>query len=126
MLFETIPYAAVTKIPNDKTAFSNRGEYYNLATMMKWASPTLDARVRDFSRSFLARASQAAGVQQDAEVRSAEGVGMYGNYVDPDVEAEAVYGRNAKKLAELKGKWDPENVFDRGTRLVGRRVRVVN
>lgn len=93
---------------------------------MKWDSPALDETVRDFSRSFLARASQAAGVQQDAEVRSAQGVGVYGNYVNADVSAEEVYGRNAERLESLKGMWDPENVFDRGTRLVGKRVKVVN
>lgn len=36
MLFETIPYREVVKVPNEKMAFSNRGEYYNVATMMKW------------------------------------------------------------------------------------------
>jgi hypothetical protein len=36
LLFETIPYRKVVEVPNDKMAFSNRGEYYNLATMMKW------------------------------------------------------------------------------------------
>ncbi|KAF9735608.1 hypothetical protein PMIN06_008927 [Paraphaeosphaeria minitans] len=126
MLFETIPYKEVVKVPNEEMAFSNRGEYYNLATMMKWVDPALDSRVRDFSRSLLKRASQAAGVQQDEAVRSAEGVGVYGNYVNPDVPASEVYGRNAKKLAELKQKFDPDNLFDRGTRLVTRPVVVVN
>lgn len=93
---------------------------------MDRADPKLDDTVRDFSRSLLKKASQAAGVIQDEKVRSAEGVGVYGNYVNPDVPASEVYGSNAKKLAELKQKFDPENLFDRGTRLVPRPVVVVN
>ncbi|KAL1613201.1 hypothetical protein SLS60_001433 [Paraconiothyrium brasiliense] len=82
--------------------------------------------VREFSRVLLKKASQSAGVVQDEKVRSSEGVGVYGNYVNPDVPASEVYGGNAKKLAELKRKYDPENMFDRGTRLVPRPVVVVN
>jgi hypothetical protein len=36
MLWETIPYKEVVKVPNEKMAFSNRGDYYNLATLFKW------------------------------------------------------------------------------------------
>lgn len=36
MLFETIPYKKVIEVPNQDTAFSNRGDYYNVATMFKW------------------------------------------------------------------------------------------
>ncbi|KAJ4286427.1 hypothetical protein N0V90_013126 [Kalmusia sp. IMI 367209] len=126
LLFETIPYREVVKVPNDKMAFSNRGDYYNLAAMFKWADPKLDGKVRDFARGFLKKASQSAGVVQDENVRATEGVGVYGNYANTDVSASEIYGSNAKKLAELKHKYDPENLFDRGTRLVPRPVVVVN
>lgn len=36
LLFETIPYTKVIEVPNDKTSFSNRGDYYNVAAMFKW------------------------------------------------------------------------------------------
>jgi hypothetical protein len=36
MLFETIPYKKVMEVSNDNTSFSNRGDYYNVATMFKW------------------------------------------------------------------------------------------
>jgi hypothetical protein len=36
MLFETIPYKKVAEVPNEKMAFSNRGDYYNVATCFKW------------------------------------------------------------------------------------------
>jgi hypothetical protein len=91
----------------------------------------------------LKRASQNAGVEQDEKVRGIEGVGVYGNYaskysimyfqrstllttIDTDVPASEIYGANAKKLEELKHKYDPDNLFDRGTRLVPRPIVVVN
>lgn len=36
MLFETIPYKQVVTVPNEEMAFSNRGDYYNLAILWKW------------------------------------------------------------------------------------------
>jgi hypothetical protein len=36
MLFEAVPYKKVIEVSNDKTSFSNRGDYYNVATMFKW------------------------------------------------------------------------------------------
>lgn len=36
LLFETIPYKKVVSVPNEEMSFSNRGDYYNLATMIKW------------------------------------------------------------------------------------------
>jgi len=45
---------------------------------------------------------------------------------DTDVPASEIYGSNAKKLEELKYKYDPDNLFDRGTRLVPRPLVVVN
>ena len=36
ILFEAVPYQKVIEVSNDKMAFSNRGDYYNVAVMMKW------------------------------------------------------------------------------------------
>ena len=36
MLFEVIPYKKIIEVSNDKTSFSNRGDYYNVATQFKW------------------------------------------------------------------------------------------
>jgi hypothetical protein len=36
MLFEVIPYKKIREVSNEKMAFSNRGDYYNVATMLKW------------------------------------------------------------------------------------------
>jgi hypothetical protein len=39
MLWETIPYKKVREVGNEECAFSNRGEYYNVATCFKWLIP---------------------------------------------------------------------------------------
>jgi hypothetical protein len=36
MLFEIVPYGKIVETKNDAMAFSNRGDYYNVATMFKW------------------------------------------------------------------------------------------
>lgn len=36
MLFETIPYGKVRAVDNADMSFSNRGDYYSLATLFKW------------------------------------------------------------------------------------------
>ncbi|PVI00724.1 FAD-binding domain-containing protein [Periconia macrospinosa] len=133
LLFETIPYKEVVKVSNDAMAFSNRGEYYNLAVMIKWKEAERDADVRKFARELVSGAGLAEGVvrQKDGEVNGTnaegvEGVGMYGNYANTDIPASDIYGNNAKKLEELKQKYDPGNLFDRGTKLVAKPVVPMN
>ncbi|KAF2467249.1 FAD-binding domain-containing protein [Lindgomyces ingoldianus] len=126
ILFETIPFTKILEVSNEEMAFSNRGDYYNVATCFKWFDPSLDQEIRDFSRNLLKKASQSAGVVQDEKVRSVEGVGVYGNYANLDVSATDIYGRNAKKLEDLKYKYDPNNLFSRGLRLVPKPLVVVN
>ena len=70
MLFETIPYGVIQQVPNNKMAFSNRGDYYNVATMFKWFDPQLDSLVRTYSRNLLSKASQAT-------IRSAEEIDQF-------------------------------------------------
>ncbi|CAO2657709.1 Nn.00g038350.m01.CDS01 [Neocucurbitaria sp. VM-36] len=121
MLFETIPYKKIIEVSNEKTSFSNRGDYYNVATMFKWFDPSLDDEIRTFSRNLLKKASEtAAGRSNDG------GVGQYGNYANADVEANEIFGANVKRLEELKHKYDPDNLFSHGTRLTPRPLVVVN
>ncbi|KAF2021670.1 FAD-binding domain-containing protein [Aaosphaeria arxii CBS 175.79] len=134
MLFETIPWQKIAEVGNADTAFSNRGEYYNVATVLKWHDPKLDDEVLAFSRGLLKKASAGVAVPPNTDGSAAskdvhqsqEGVGLYGNYAEADVPAEAIYGGNVKRLQELKSKYDPDNLFDRGTRLAARPVNVVN
>lgn len=36
VVFECIPYGKLMQVKNGETAFANRGDYYNVATMFKW------------------------------------------------------------------------------------------
>lgn len=36
VLFECIPYGKIVEVKNGETAFANRGDYYNVATIFKW------------------------------------------------------------------------------------------
>jgi hypothetical protein len=75
MLFECVPYGKIMQTKNDAMAFSNRGDYYNVATVFKWFDPSLDDEVRAFSKGLLKKASETvAGKSEDG------GVGQYGNY----------------------------------------------
>ncbi|KAH7405736.1 hypothetical protein DE146DRAFT_421969 [Phaeosphaeria sp. MPI-PUGE-AT-0046c] len=121
VMFECIPYGKIVEVANGDTAFANRGDYYNVATMFKWFDPTLDNEVRSFSRSWLEKASETA-----ASRSKDEGVGQYGNYAQADVDANEIFGANVKKLEDLKHKYDPDNLFRRSTKLTPRPLVVVN
>ncbi|KAL6151026.1 hypothetical protein ACJQWK_10506 [Exserohilum turcicum] len=121
MLFEIIPYKKVIEVPNAKTSFANRGDYYNVATMFKWFNPAIDSEIRTFSRSLLKKTSETV-----ASRSTDRGVGQYGNYATADVEANEIFGANVKRLEELKHKYDPDNLFRHGNRLIPRPLVVVN
>lgn len=36
VMFECIPYGKIMEVKNGETAFANRGDYYNVATVLKW------------------------------------------------------------------------------------------
>ncbi|OAL57120.1 FAD-binding domain-containing protein [Pyrenochaeta sp. DS3sAY3a] len=121
MMFETIPYKKVIEVSNEKTSFSNRGDYYNVATMFKWFDPSLDSEVRTISRNLLKKVSESA-----ADRSKDGGVGQYGNYANTDVAANDIFGANVQRLEDLKHKYDPDNLFSHGTRLTPRPLVVVN
>lgn len=83
LLFETVPYREVVKVRNDEMAFSNRGEYYNLAVMLKWTDAERDGEMRDFARGLVRGAGLAEGAvrkEEDGTEDKGKGVGQYGNY----------------------------------------------
>ncbi|KAF2034465.1 FAD-binding domain-containing protein [Setomelanomma holmii] len=121
MLFEAIPYKKIVEVPNEESAFSNWGDYYNVATMFKWLDPLLDTEIRTFSRNLLKKASETA-----VDGSKDGGVGQYGNYATADVEANEIFGANVKRLEDLKHKYDPDNLFSHGTRLTPRPLVAVN
>jgi hypothetical protein len=83
MLFECVPYGKIVEVKNGDMAFSNRGDYYNVATCFKWFDPSLDDEIRSFSRGLLTKASETvAGKSEDG------GVGQYGNYARKSIPFE--------------------------------------
>ncbi|KAF1933956.1 FAD-binding domain-containing protein [Didymella exigua CBS 183.55] len=121
MLWEVVPYKKVMEVRNEETSFANRGDYYNVATMFKWFDTTLDTEMRTFSRSLLKKASETA-----ADRSKDGGVGQYGNYASEDVAANEIFGDNVRRLEDLKQKYDPDNLFNHGTKLTPRPLVVVN
>jgi FAD/FMN-containing dehydrogenase len=114
VMFEGVPNAKVREVAPGVMAFANRGEYYNVAVGMQWSNEKNDERVRDFRRKVAALIRE-KGFKGDET--GGKGVGQYNNYIEEGISAEGAFGGNAKRLKELKAKFDPENRFDKLWRL---------
>lgn len=92
---------AAARVDPSATAFPHRGAAYSFHLMPGWTEPGRDAEVMAW-----------AGACHDAMARHATG-GVYVNLLGPDEEdrISAAYGANHQRLAEVKKKWDPENLF---------------
>lgn len=92
---------ACGRIPPDATAFPHRDAAFSLHFFPGWTDPGDDADIMRWAReAHRAMAPHATG-------------GVYVNMLAED-EADrvgAAYGGNYERLARLKRKWDPENVF---------------
>lgn len=112
--YELFPTDKVREVAPGATAFANRGQYFNVAVLMSWKDAANDAEVRAFKQEVAAMIRD-RGFKGD-EV-GGKGVGHYNNYLDSSISAEGAFGANAKKLKELKQKFDPANRFDKLWRL---------
>lgn len=94
---------AISRIPEDASAYANRGARYNLSLDGVWSDPS------DSERNI-------AWVRRcwDALRRHASG-GVYLNFAglneDVDALARAGHGRNYARLREVKRRYDPDNRF---------------
>jgi len=88
-------------VPQDKTAFHHRRDGYNLLILSQW----YDVAAREGNVAW-AREGFARMEPFSAGAR-------YVNYMDQDDAADLAgpFGINYAKLAQVKAKWDPENVF---------------
>jgi hypothetical protein len=77
VVFELIPYARVTQVRLDATAYANRGPYHNVAAIFRWHNQELDTRMVSIERSLLRKIRERARVAPGA----GHGVGVYANYV---------------------------------------------
>jgi hypothetical protein len=94
-------HGAATRVPPDQTAFVYRREGHNLLVLSQWPEAIADPENIAWSRE-----SFAALEPFFASAR-------YVNYLDQDDAADLAgpFGVNYGRLAQVKAKWDPENVF---------------
>jgi FAD/FMN-containing dehydrogenase len=97
------PYhGAVTRVSVSSTAVPHRERGYNVLIISEWLDPTTSDRNIAWARDTYAALTPYLAARR------------YVNYLDADERADAVraaYGSNYARLAELKRKYDPENIF---------------
>ena len=92
---------AIARRPADATAFPHRERRFCVTAVPKWAYAADDAAMTGWADRLLdALAPDAAS-------------GMYVNYLDDQagVSPTEAWGAHAHRLAELKQRWDPTNLF---------------
>jgi FAD/FMN-containing dehydrogenase len=100
---------AISRVGPDETAFPHRSWPYNFLISSAWANPADSEQNVRWTRDFFAA--------MEPELAQA----VYGNYMYMSDESEkrsrAVYGPHGARLAELKAKYDPTNLFRVGHNL---------
>lgn len=123
MVLEITPYKKVMEVSVEDTAYGNRGEYYNIGTVIKWYNPNTDTTLRSYARYLHSKVREGGGTMGD------KGTGAYANNIGTCImlplvferlhrrvvnypsTPEKVFGSNGKRLVELKRKYDPDNLF---------------
>ncbi|WP_169829197.1 FAD-binding oxidoreductase [Tsuneonella mangrovi] len=92
---------AVGRVGAEDTAFANRAARYNLGISAGWEDPALDAEATAVARSCYEKLKPFS----DGTV--------YLNYLDRDelARTKAGFGPNYARLAKIKAKYDPGNLF---------------
>jgi len=92
---------AISRTDPDATAFPHRDKAVSLTIGMQWEDPERDDELIAWAREF----------HETLEPYAADGV--YVNLLDQDDDdrIDDAYGEWYEQLRELKGKWDPENLF---------------
>ncbi|RIK36431.1 MAG: FAD-binding oxidoreductase, partial [Chloroflexi bacterium] len=94
---------AISRKPEDATAYANRNAQYNLSLDAIWADPADSARNIAWVR------------QAWDDLRPHANGGVYLNFAglveDADALAQAGHGRNIERLREVKRRYDPHNRF---------------
>lgn len=92
---------AVGRVGATETAFSNRSARWNLGISTGWVDPGMDEAAISATRSWAAKLK-----------KFSDGT-VYLNYLDRDEidRAKEGFGPNYERLAAIKAKYDPDNVF---------------
>ena len=91
----------LNRVPSDATAYPHRDAQYLLHITTHWTESEKDPDCQEWTRTL------------HATLREHGTGGEYVNNQTDDSEARvrAAYGENYDRLAAIKNKWDPENVF---------------
>lgn len=102
---------AIGRVDPSATAYPHRDAAFSLHIFPGWVDPANDREIMSWARAF-----------HEATAPYATG-GVYVNLIDRDEPdaARTAYGRNRERLAELKAKWDPDNVFHMNHNVAPRR-----
>jgi FAD/FMN-containing dehydrogenase len=85
----------------DATAYAHREDCHHLLVEARWDDPAADEAHREWVRSF------------HEALREYTGDGVATNFLPDDDERSvgAAYGENYERLARVKARWDPDNLF---------------
>jgi hypothetical protein len=94
-------HGAASRIPSAATAFAHRAAQFDFLVLSQWPDPTDTAPNIEWTRAFF------------AAMRPHLENGVYVNNLgdEGDNRVHAAYGANYERLAALKAKYDPTNVF---------------
>ena len=92
---------AIARVPTDATAYANRGAAFDCIPIAIWEDPARDAANVAWSRAVW------------EAMRPFSTGGVYVNNLGEEGEERirAAYGANYARLAALKAKYDPTNLF---------------
>jgi FAD/FMN-containing dehydrogenase len=92
---------AISRVSHQATAFSHRDAAFDFMSTATWADPGEDGERRDHARQF-----------GDAMARFSHGVYVNNLGIEGDDRVRAAYGSEKyERLATLKRRYDPDNVF---------------
>ncbi|KAJ0160481.1 FAD-linked oxidoreductase [Colletotrichum tanaceti] len=97
----------LVSVPLGATAYTNRGMYFDVQLPASWTDPDKDGAVRQWHGELARRIKKGNHKGEDG----GGGVGQYNNYSCVAVDVKQGFGDNAKRLVELKSKFDPANRF---------------
>lgn len=94
---------AAGRVPEDATAFANRGAQFNMSLDTTWTDPAADERMIGWTQ------------RAWSTLRERTNGGVYLNFAglgeENDLLAHAGYGQNYERLQQIKRRYDPENLF---------------
>ncbi|PVH87648.1 FAD-binding domain-containing protein [Cadophora sp. DSE1049] len=124
-LIEYYPFKNLIKTPQTATAFANRGAYGNLVFVITWTKEELDDICRGKARRWTNLVQEEFQKIKSAMVSAGEvdsvtedGIGEYMNYDGFGSDGDKMFGVNYPRLRELKRRYDPKNLFNKGPKLI--------